>query len=139
MTNSDKDIDIDWMDCELIERIPGKVSGRPIVRGTRILPDAIVNSYDMGESMGHLLFQLMLNMRREIEARMTELGLTDAQWKPLWMLKMGRADTAFELAREMSIDAGREPRRCSADEEHLRGGPDSTIDVDRAIARFPVV
>ena len=31
--------DIDWMACELIEQqIPGKVSGRPIVRGTRILP-----------------------------------------------------------------------------------------------------
>jgi uncharacterized protein (DUF433 family) len=42
---------IDWMDCELIEKIPGKVSGRPVVRGTRILPDGIVNSYDMGESI----------------------------------------------------------------------------------------
>jgi uncharacterized protein (DUF433 family) len=42
---------IDWTQCELIEQIPGKVSGRPIVRGTRILPDAIVNSYDMGESI----------------------------------------------------------------------------------------
>ena len=26
---------IDWTQCELIERVPGKVSGRPIVRGTR--------------------------------------------------------------------------------------------------------
>jgi DNA-binding MarR family transcriptional regulator len=63
-------------------------------------------SYDMGGSMGHLLFQLMNSIRREVEARMAELDLTDAQWKPLWMLKMGRADTAFELAREMNIDAG---------------------------------
>jgi len=54
MTNPDKHIDIDWMACELIERIPGKVSGRPIVRGTRILPDAIVNSYDMGETIEDL-------------------------------------------------------------------------------------
>jgi uncharacterized protein (DUF433 family) len=43
--------EIDWTSCELIEQIPGKVSGRPIVRGTRILPDAIVNSYDVGESL----------------------------------------------------------------------------------------
>ena len=43
--------DIDWMACELIEQIPGKVSGRPIVRGTRIMPHGIVNSYDMGESI----------------------------------------------------------------------------------------
>jgi len=62
--------------------------------------------YNMSDSMGHLLFQLMVSMRREVESRMAELGLTDAQWKPLLMLKMGRADTAFELAREMSIDAG---------------------------------
>jgi uncharacterized protein (DUF433 family) len=44
-------LEIDWTQCELIERVPGKVSGRPIVRGTRILPDAIVNSYDAGDSL----------------------------------------------------------------------------------------
>jgi len=43
--------EIDWEQCELIERVPGKVSGRPIVRGTRILPDAIVNSHDAGETL----------------------------------------------------------------------------------------
>lgn len=44
-------LDIDWTGCELVERIPGKVSGRPIVRGTRIMPEGIVNSYDMGQSI----------------------------------------------------------------------------------------
>lgn len=52
--NVDTDSDIDWMACELIEQIPGKVSGRPIVRGTRILPDAIVDSYDLGETIDEL-------------------------------------------------------------------------------------
>ena len=51
MATVDTGSDIDWMACELIEKVPGKVSGRPIVRGTRILPDGIVNSYDMGESI----------------------------------------------------------------------------------------
>lgn len=63
-------------------------------------------SYDMGDSLGYLLFQVGISMRREVDERMTELDLTDAQWKPLWMLKAGRADTAFELAREMGVDAG---------------------------------
>lgn len=49
------DTGIDWLACELIEQIPGKVSGRPIVRGTRILPDAIVDSYDLGETIEELL------------------------------------------------------------------------------------
>ena len=43
--------EIDWTQCELIEQIPGKVSGRPIVRGTRILPDAILNSHDAGGTL----------------------------------------------------------------------------------------
>jgi uncharacterized protein (DUF433 family) len=51
MANVDTDSDIDWMACELIEQIPGKVSGRPIVRGTRIMPDAIVDSFDLGETL----------------------------------------------------------------------------------------
>lgn len=42
---------IDWDGCELVERIPGKVSGRPIVRGTRIAADTIVQDYELGESI----------------------------------------------------------------------------------------
>jgi uncharacterized protein (DUF433 family) len=45
---------IDWTQCELIECIPGKVSGRPVVRGTRIMPEAIVGSYDLGETVEEL-------------------------------------------------------------------------------------
>ena len=52
MTNTESDVD--WTACELIEQIPGKGSGRPVVRGTRILPDAIVNSYDLGERIEDL-------------------------------------------------------------------------------------
>jgi uncharacterized protein (DUF433 family) len=51
MSNAETELEIDWTACELIETVPGKVSGRPIVRGTRIMPDGIVNSYDMGESI----------------------------------------------------------------------------------------
>ena len=54
MANSQTQSGIDWMACELIEQVPGKVSGRPVVRGTRILPDAIVDSYDLGETLEEL-------------------------------------------------------------------------------------
>jgi uncharacterized protein (DUF433 family) len=46
--------EIDWTQCDLIERVPGKVSGRPVVRGTRIMPEAIVGSYDLGETIEEL-------------------------------------------------------------------------------------
>jgi uncharacterized protein (DUF433 family) len=54
MTDANLDSEIDWMSCELIEKVSGKVSGRPVVRGTRILPDAIVDSFDLGETIEEL-------------------------------------------------------------------------------------
>ena len=51
MAQISTDTDNDWHACELIEQIPGKVSGRHIIRGSRILPDPIVNSYDLSDSI----------------------------------------------------------------------------------------
>lgn len=34
-----------------MERIPGKVSGRPIVRGTRILADTIIQDAELGSPL----------------------------------------------------------------------------------------
>jgi uncharacterized protein (DUF433 family) len=39
---------MEWDGCELVEVVPGKVSGQPILRGTRILADTIVEDYEMG-------------------------------------------------------------------------------------------
>jgi uncharacterized protein (DUF433 family) len=38
----------DWSGCELVEVIPGKVSGRPLLKGTRIPADVIIENYDLG-------------------------------------------------------------------------------------------
>ena len=54
MAKLDTSTDIDWTARELIEQVPGKVSGRPVVRGTRIMPDPIVNSYDLGDSVDEI-------------------------------------------------------------------------------------
>jgi uncharacterized protein (DUF433 family) len=45
------ELEIDWTNCDLVERIPGKVSGRPIVRGTRILADTIVEDAELGSPL----------------------------------------------------------------------------------------
>ncbi len=39
---------VDWTGCALVERVPGKVSGQPVVRGTRILADTIVQDAELG-------------------------------------------------------------------------------------------
>jgi uncharacterized protein (DUF433 family) len=42
---------IDWTDCELVERVPGKVSGRPMVRCTGIQADTIVQDAEVGSPL----------------------------------------------------------------------------------------
>lgn len=74
-----------------------KPSDAPLYDGER---------YDYACSVGHLLFQLLQLMRREVEQRMAAHELTDAQWKPLWMLAIGRASTPNELAKELDMDPG---------------------------------
>ena len=39
---------MDWTDCPIIEVVPGKVSGAPVVRGTRMRPQDIVGNAEMG-------------------------------------------------------------------------------------------
>jgi uncharacterized protein (DUF433 family) len=38
----------DWTDCPLVEVNPRKVSGAPIVKGTRVQADSIVENYESG-------------------------------------------------------------------------------------------
>lgn len=49
--NTFEDSYVDWTGCELVERVPGKVSGQPIVSGTRILADTIVQDFDLGSPL----------------------------------------------------------------------------------------
>lgn len=62
--------------------------------------------YDVSRSVGYQVHNLTQLMRREIELRMAALDLTDAQWRPLWVLASGRVDTANEMARLLEMDAG---------------------------------
>jgi len=39
---------MDWTGCDLVECVPGKVSGQPLVKGTRILADQIVEDAELG-------------------------------------------------------------------------------------------
>ena len=39
---------MDWMDCPLIEQIPGKMSGAPVLRHTRMRPQDIISNEEMG-------------------------------------------------------------------------------------------
>lgn len=39
---------IDWTDCPLVECVPGKVSGVPILKHSRVQADSIVENFESG-------------------------------------------------------------------------------------------
>ena len=41
----------DWSGCDVIESVPGKMGGEPVVRGTRVLADTIVGNFESGSSL----------------------------------------------------------------------------------------
>jgi len=46
---------VDWSDCKLVERVPGRCSGAPTIVGTRIFPDTIAEYYWSGASVEEIL------------------------------------------------------------------------------------
>lgn len=51
---------IDWSGCPLVEAKPGVQSGAPILRGTRMPANAIVDNFDHGLSVDEIAEQFEL-------------------------------------------------------------------------------
>jgi uncharacterized protein (DUF433 family) len=45
---------VDWTGCELVECVPGKMSGAPVVVGTRVPPETFVEGIAGGMSLEKL-------------------------------------------------------------------------------------
>ncbi len=41
---------MDWSSCDCVETISGKVSGAPLLKGTRVQADTIVESAELGRT-----------------------------------------------------------------------------------------
>jgi uncharacterized protein (DUF433 family) len=39
-----------WDDCDEVERVPGKMAGRPVIRGTRIEPETVLTDEEYGRT-----------------------------------------------------------------------------------------
>jgi uncharacterized protein (DUF433 family) len=52
---------MDWSGCKVVEAVPGKVSGRPILKGTRVPADAILENFESGESIQEIAYNFDLN------------------------------------------------------------------------------
>jgi uncharacterized protein (DUF433 family) len=59
---------MDWSDCPIVEVNPRKVSGAPILKGTRVQADAIVENFEGGSPVEEIAenFAISQAMVREI-------------------------------------------------------------------------
>ena len=39
---------IDWTECALIETVPGKRGGKPVIKGTRLTPEDLLTNREQG-------------------------------------------------------------------------------------------
>ena len=67
MATQDK---VDWSECPLVEVRPGVHSGAPVLRGTRMPANAIVDNFDYGVSISEIAEQFELPPDR-VEAIVT--------------------------------------------------------------------
>jgi uncharacterized protein (DUF433 family) len=70
-TGMGKTIDQTWADCDLVERIPGKQGGVPVVKGTRIPASQIVEEAQMGSPIEEIAENYPSITREQIAALIT--------------------------------------------------------------------
>jgi len=51
---------MDWNGCEIVETVSGKVSGAPVIKGTRVQADAVLENYEAGESVDEIAYNFDL-------------------------------------------------------------------------------
>lgn len=39
---------MDWLDCPVIEQVPGRMSGVPVLRDSRVRPEDLIGNLDEG-------------------------------------------------------------------------------------------
>ena len=47
----EENMTVDWLECDLVESVAGKVGGRPVVKGTRIPADTILTDEELGATV----------------------------------------------------------------------------------------
>jgi uncharacterized protein (DUF433 family) len=53
---------MDWSGCDIVEVVPGKVSGVPLIRHTRVPADTVLESAELGETAEEIAFNYDLQV-----------------------------------------------------------------------------
>jgi uncharacterized protein (DUF433 family) len=51
---------MDWSGCDMVEVVPGRVSGLPFIRGSRVPVDQVLENHDAGESVEDVAYNFDL-------------------------------------------------------------------------------
>ena len=51
---------LDWSDCALVEIDPSRVSGRPVLKGTRMPVEDVIANYEYGVSISEISTQFQI-------------------------------------------------------------------------------
>lgn len=57
---------MDWLDCSGIEVIPGKLSGAPVIKHSRVRPEDVVVNRGEGEAWLAYAYDLPVEVVREV-------------------------------------------------------------------------
>jgi uncharacterized protein (DUF433 family) len=60
--------EIEWDECEIVERIHGKQGGVPLIKGTRIPAQQIVEEAELGSPVGEISENYPSITRHQIQA-----------------------------------------------------------------------
>jgi uncharacterized protein (DUF433 family) len=84
---------MDWSGCELVEVIEGKHSGDPLIKGTRIPADAILDSYDYGSSVEEIAESYPSASPETIEALLEYADSKEAPPRAIYYVPPGSSTT----------------------------------------------
>jgi uncharacterized protein (DUF433 family) len=57
---------INWTECAAVETIPGRVSGAPVIKGSRVRPEDLIVNRAEGETWLAENYALPIEMVREV-------------------------------------------------------------------------
>jgi uncharacterized protein (DUF433 family) len=72
---------MDWTGCEMVEMVPGKVSGVPILKHSRVQADTVLESYELGETVEQIAYSY--DLEPQVVEQVIQFALTRASLKSI--------------------------------------------------------
>jgi uncharacterized protein (DUF433 family) len=82
---------MNWKDCDFVEEVPGKLGGQPVIKGTRIRAQTIIDNYEAGSPVEEIAENWPELSRRTIEGVIAYYNFHQPQ--PRWAVGFSKTRT----------------------------------------------